>query len=145
RWFDARSRAPEDASLKLSGRMGDIREVLSSRILRTHVAVGMGLAVCGQVGLWGIGYWTPELIRGAQAEMRMARSNETNADNAALADDRLVARGAALQDAAGMCGIYAFALATARVGRRWAFAATYLLAFVATVFTFSSLRTPADV
>jgi MFS family permease len=118
--------------------------------------------MCGQVGLWGIGYWTPELIRGAQAELRVNRAAEENSSatsrfshaefenrptgrQLAATEDRLVAWGAALQDAAGMCGIYAFALLTARVGRRRAFAASYVLAFVATVFTFSSLHTAADV
>lgn len=151
RWSDARRDASTekktdngaDAVSRSSVWIGAVRDLLSTRALRKHVAIGMGLAVCGQVGLWGIGYWTPELIRGAQAEMRMTGSEK--AREFAVSDDRLVAWGAALQDAAGMCGIYSFALLTARVGRRWAFAVTYFLAFAATVFTFSSLRTAADV
>jgi MFS family permease len=151
RWSDARRNASDDkdgenvasAVSHSNGWTWAVRELLSTRTLRKHVAIGMGLAVCGQVGLWGIGYWTPELIRGAQAEMRVNGSE--HAGEFAASDDRLVAWGAALQDAAGMCGIYSFALLTTRVGRRWAFAATYFLAFAATIFTFSSLRTAADV
>jgi MFS family permease len=173
RWTDGRAQTTDVEGAKdvanpasLSRSWTDsVCQLLSTRSLRKHVAIGMGLAVCGQIGLWGIGYWTPELIRGAQAEMRMAQldeakeksgsaslrvsqsgfGNESIEDQFAAADDRLVARGAALQDAAGMCGIYSFALLTARVGRRWAFASTYLLAFAATVFTFSSLHTAVDV
>src|SRR3981189_1156370 len=44
-----------------------------------------------------------------------------------------------------MCGIYAFTLLTTRVGRGTAFAAAYALAFIATVYVFSSLRTVSDV
>jgi hypothetical protein len=138
--------------------------------------VGMMLGVCGQIGRWGIGYWTPELIRGSQLELRRqhvaatsnateSESNRANTDldkvaqlstvspgDAAMtvaawkkADDELVARGTILQDMAGMCGIYAFTLFTTRVGRRPAFATSYILAFAATVFVFSSLRTASDV
>ncbi len=148
--------------------MGDIREITGSRQLLFHTAIGMALGVCGQIGLWSIGYWTPELIRGAQLENRQQRASQHDGRRLNLADvareasgsedeakrleatwraadDRLVASGTVLQDTAGMCGIYAFTLFTARVGRRRAFAVSYVLAFAATVFTFTSLRAPSDV
>jgi hypothetical protein len=138
----------------------------------------MMLGVSGQIGLWAIGYWTPELIRGSQQEFRLAQHETSESEHALnthvaarrvnsaeknpevrlrrrsaatvevarrTADDELVARGTVLQDLAGMCGIYAFTLLTTRVGRRTAFAASYALAFIATVYVFSSLRTVSDV
>jgi hypothetical protein len=171
-----RSRGGRGADDEFHKQMGDLREIFRDRQLRYHVAIGMTLGICGQIGLWGIGYWTPELIRGSQAELRReafaeggkngtrmpasapmdlqrlpdreAGDQKTRVDvdaNWRTSDDRLVAWGTVLQDTAGMCGIYAFTFLTARVGRRRAFALSYLLAFVATVFTFSSMRTPADV
>jgi MFS family permease len=167
---------------ELHNQLGDLGEILRSRLLKFHVAVGMALAVCGQIGLWGIGYWTPELIRDSQQELRrvqLASSQIVAAASAGTtpkphspsldrveltlqnspndadtkppdatwraAEDRLVAWGTVLQDTAGMCGICAFAMLTTHVGRRRAFAASYLVAFVSTVFTFSSLRTATDV
>jgi MFS family permease len=101
--------------------LGDLGELLHSRRLKFHVAVGMALAVCGQIGLWGIGYWTPELIRGSQQELRRDQLATPHQEEDAekpdavwrAADDRLVAWGTVLQDTAGMCGICAFALLTA--------------------------------
>jgi len=129
----------------------------------------MTLGICGQIGLWGIGYWTPELIRGSQRELRQVQIERSESAPAAdrhvavntvepigaagaeitaarqKAEDRLVARGTILQDTASMCGIYAFTLLTTRVGRRVAFAASYALAFAATVYVFSSLSSASDV
>jgi MFS family permease len=164
-WLNARklasmSRTASDTSLaeppadEFHKQLGDLGELLRSRRLKFHVAVGMALAVCGQIGLWGIGYWTPELIRGSQQELRRDQQFATAHQDVdaeppnnvwRAADDRLVAWGTVLQDTAGMCGICAFAALTARVGRRPAFAASYLVAFIATVITFRSLRTAADV
>jgi hypothetical protein len=59
-------------------------------------------------------------------------------------DDRYVGRATVLQDIAGMLGIYAFTLFTARVGRRMAFAVAYLLGLGATTMTFGLLRSGAD-
>jgi MFS family permease len=160
---------------ELAKQLGDWREIFRNSTLRYHAAIGMSLGICGQIGLWGIGFWTPELIRGSQLELRrQAFLNETDvtqpqsqaartlgeiarvqSDDTKIAaeieaawrreDDKLVARGTILQDIAGMCGIYAFTFLTARVGRRSAFAASYLLAFAAAVFVFSSLRTASHV
>jgi MFS family permease len=175
-WVRARERS--DGALgkhkdDVHRQLGDWREILRSGKLRYHVIIGMALGVCGQIGLWSIGYWTPELIRGSQRELRrervqaesvaarplngvelrnVARLSALNSVGPAelearwrTADDELVAWGTVLQDTAGMCGIYAFTLLTTRVGRRWAFAASYLLAYVVTVLVFSSLRSATDV
>jgi MFS family permease len=162
-WVEARRQADEsdrsrsslsNQSDELHRQLGDWREILRDHQLRFHVIIGMSLGICGQIGLWGIGYWTPELIRGSQLELRRQSTLVSPASEEAAqeteaawkkADDELVARGTILQDTAGMCGIYAFTLLTARIGRRWSFAASYIAAYLATIFVFSSLRTPADV
>ncbi|MGD9632954.1 MAG: MFS transporter [Pirellulales bacterium] len=180
-WLQAREQSAEaaDSSAKpdeLQKQLGDWREIFRNRQLLYHVVIGMSLGVCGQIGLWGIGYWTPELIRGSQMELRrdaIVERGESAVDHDAIAsgsltelakiestdsvdadqlaaqwhraDDQLVARGTILQDTAGMFGIYAFTLLTTRTGRRPAFAVAYLLAFVVTVFVFSSMRTADDV
>jgi len=162
---------------ELHKQLGDLGEIFRSRQLLRNVVIGMSLGVCGQICLWSIGYWTPELIRGAQLEQRREAAEATSrASQSALArnvapnlrelaeqvagneretielesrwrrsDDQLVAWGTVLQDTAGMCGIYAFTFLTARTCRRVAFAVSYLIAFAATVFTFSSMRTASDV
>ena len=155
--------------------MGDLNELFGKPTWRRHLLIGMTLGMVGQVGIWGIGFWTPELIRGAQLERRRAAVAQEKAsdteiimDRMSLAelaaakavggeaapdllkrwqteDDSLVGRGTVLQDLAGMCGIYAFTWFTGRAGRRLAFAVAYLLGLAATLWTFSMLRQPADV
>ncbi len=53
--------------------------------------------------------------------------------------------GALLQDSGAFLGIYAFTLLTARIGRRPAFAISFLAALAVTVLTFSSLHRPAQI
>jgi len=66
----SRTAPAPDQPDELHKQMGDMREIFRSRQLMYHVAIGMTLGVCGQIGMWGIGYWTPELIRGSQLELR---------------------------------------------------------------------------
>jgi hypothetical protein len=127
---------------ELDKQLGDLGEIVRDRRWRFHTLVGMTLGVAGQIGIWGIGFWTPELIRGSLLE---SRPPEATVRQWKAVEDRLVGLGTLLQDLAGMLGIYAFTLATARLGRRWTFAAAYLLALGATLLTFGRLREAADV
>jgi MFS family permease len=176
-WLRARERvmifgaAGTDA---IQRRLGDLGEIFRDRRWRYHTLVGMVLAMAGTLGLWGVGFWSPELIRQALLQERLealesrpggeatapewlnldelARAATASpAEAEALAfrwkaeDDRYVGRGTLLQDVAGMVGIYAFTLVTGRVGRRWAFAGAYLLGLGCTVLTFGWLRHGPDV
>jgi MFS family permease len=143
---------------------GDLREIFGDPRWRRHLLIGMILGMAGQIGIWGIGFWSPELIRGAQLEQRRQAFGQPQSNLAELAaatvptptqaaellrawraeDDRYVGQATVLQDLAGMMGIYVFTWFTARVGRRPAFAVAYLLGLGATVFVFSGLRQGAD-
>jgi MFS family permease len=173
-WLRARERAggvrsPQAGAEtdELHREMGDLRELFGDRTWRRHLVIGMILGMAGQVGIWGIGFWSPELIRAAQLEQRrqrLAAGEGEPLDLAGLAkaaagtpaearsllkewhdeDDRYVGRCTVLQDLAGMLGIYAFTWFTARAGRRPAFALAYLLGFVATLWVFGCLQSGAD-
>jgi hypothetical protein len=156
---------------ELHKRLGDLSEIFRERRWRYHTVIGMTLGMAGQIGLWGIAFWTPELIRGGLLNSRrqeVVAMSGVEADHLTLPElaavltpipdqaqakvqhwkaeeDRLVGLGTLLQDLAGMLGIYAFTFATARLGRRWTFAIAYLLALGATVLTFGWLRDAADV
>jgi MFS family permease len=150
-WLRARQQADQ-----LQRRMGDLREMFGDPRWRRRLLVGMTLGMAGQVGIWGIGFWSPELIRGALRERRLgstepARASATDAEAEDLLrrwraeDDAYVGWATVLQDLAGMLGICAFTALTARAGRRPVFAAAYLLGLVATVFVFTRLRGGSDV
>ncbi len=46
--------------------LGSYRELFSTPIWRRHALLGLVLACSGVVGLWGIGFYTPDLIRSVQ-------------------------------------------------------------------------------
>jgi len=170
-WLRAKEQSGGQGKDQVQRRLGDLGEIFRDRRWRKRTLIGMTLGVAGQIGIWGIGFWSPELIRGALLEYRRQEvaqlqgipvepwsltelAAKTTSDDAEKEvtlkrwradEDRLVARGTLLQDLAGMLGIYTFTLVTARIGRRWAFAGAYLLALAATLFTFSQLRQPKDV
>jgi hypothetical protein len=143
RWVQAR----QSESQASDHRLGDFREIFRDPVLRRNTLVGMILGMSGQIGLWGIGYWTPELIRTAVVLDSASISEPTDASAAIhrRAQDRLVAYGTVLQDCAGMFGIYAFTFAAVRWGRVPTFAFSYLAAFCAAIATFGWLRRESDV
>lgn len=54
-------------ALQTSGgkKFGRIRDLFDDPILRRNTFVGLALAIAGQIGLWGVGFYSPELIDAA--------------------------------------------------------------------------------
>ncbi|QDT53852.1 Putative sialic acid transporter [Caulifigura coniformis] len=46
--------------------LGSYRELFSTPLWRKHALLGLVLACSGVVGLWGVGFYTPDLIRSVQ-------------------------------------------------------------------------------
>lgn len=99
---------------------------------RRHTIVGLLLGVSGMVGLWGIGFFSPELIT-------TALSDEPQA-----VVDRVRALGTAFQDVGAFLGMSAFTLVAAFVSRRLAFLGAFILCLITTVFVFNNLHSAAD-
>jgi MFS family permease len=78
RWLRARelSRSQSDSSAseaKMTAsemRLGDLGAIFRDRTLRRRTLLGMMLGMVGQIGLWSIGLFTPELVRGSLLEQR---------------------------------------------------------------------------
>jgi MFS family permease len=51
-------------------RLGDLTAIFGDRTLRHRTLVGMTLGMVGQIGLWSIGLFTPELVRGSLLAQR---------------------------------------------------------------------------
>jgi hypothetical protein len=108
-------------------------DLFRERRWRGHTIVGVILAISGVIGLWGIGFWTPELIREALKGASLQNRNW------------YVSMGTLLQDVGAFFGISTFTLVTAKIGRRPAFAISFLLGLAATVMTFAWLHEPSDI
>jgi MFS family permease len=130
---DAWLRARADALAGTAGRaVGSIGELLRQGRWRRNTIVGVFLGVSGMIGLWGIGFFSPELISTA---LEGAPQDEI---------DRVRGWGTALQDVGAFLGMTAFTVVAWRVSRRLAFLGALILSMVVTMFVFSSLETAGD-
>ncbi len=127
-WRRARTRASEDIHRQL----GAWRDLFAPG-LRRHTLVGITLAVVGVIGLWGVAFFSPELIRDGLSAWSKDRQ------------DFYVGVGLMLQDIGAFFGVYFFTMVAARLGRRPAFGLCFLGAFIATALIFQFLRQPSHV
>jgi MFS family permease len=69
RWVAAKAAAVKTQTTK---RLGSISDLFTDPKWRRNTLVGLGLAIAGQIGLWGVGFYTPELIDNAIATIEPA-------------------------------------------------------------------------
>lgn len=129
-WVHARSNA---------SKMGSLTELFHDPSWRRNSIVGAVLAFAGVVGLWGIGFFSFDLFRPVLEKTFQSQG----LSGAALAGKTTTWIGVTslLQNAGAFMGIYWFTHFTERVGRRKAFAFSFLAAMLATAFTFWKLET----
>ena len=94
--------------------------------------VGVCLGLAGMAGLWGIGFFSPELISTALK------------DEPQKVIDVVRGYGTALQDTGSFGGMIAFTIVATLLGRRLAFGGAFTLCLVVTIFVFNSLRSGTD-
>ncbi|MBI4625756.1 MAG: MFS transporter [Verrucomicrobia bacterium] len=129
-WKAAKQRAKDPA--KTSGHVGSIPDLLRHPIWRRNLMVGLGLGLSGMAGLWGIGFFSPELVSTA---LKGEPQNVV---------DIVRGYGTALQDVGAFLGILAFTAMATLLGRRPAFLVSFLLCFGVTIYVFNSLKSGTD-
>jgi MFS family permease len=129
-WLKAKADAAAGVLQKKN--IGSPVELFRDTRWRRNTLVGLFLGVSGMIGLWGIGFFSPELIstalQGAPQEVV----------------DRVRGLGTALQDVGAFFGMVTFTLVASFVSRRLAFLGALLLSMVVTMFVFKSLNTAND-
>ncbi len=115
-------------------KLGSVRELFRNPRWRKNAIVGMVLGFSGVVGLWGIGFFSFELIR-AVFEKEL-QDQKFTPDEIKGKLTYLAGLTSLLQNFGGFFGVYAFTKVTAKIGRRIAFAISFLLAAGATAWTF---------
>ncbi len=159
RWLKARDEARPGREL------GDVRAIFHDPVLRRRSVIGMTLGVVGQIGLWSIGLYTPELVRdvvfaehrrelAVQADtlddLAVAWASRTGGDaDSRLAHwkaeaDRHVGRGTLLQDVGSFFGAPFCTWIAIRFGRRQAFATAYAMAMASVWLVFGGMTRGAD-
>lgn len=130
---EARAQAARDAGASLDEfhkQMGDIREMFHDARWRKSTLIGVLLATSGVMGLWGIGFWTPELVRSFVPKEHQ---------------NFYVSMTSLLQNFGAFFGIYGFGIMAGMMGRRPAFAVSYLLGFTMTVAVFGFMNDPGQI
>jgi MFS family permease len=116
-------------------RRGSIGELFSNPRWRRNAIIGMLLAFAGVVGLWGIGFFSFDLLRSVLDKTAMSPGQKT----------LWIGITSLLQNLGAFIGIYAFTHLTHRIGRRKAFAMAFTAAMFMTAFTFWNLKTFSDI
>jgi MFS family permease len=129
-WVKAKEATAGGKPDEMHKQLGDIKELFSDPRWRYNTIIGVTLVLAGVIGLWGIGFFTPELVRSFVPP-------EDQAD--------AVFWTSLLQNAGAFFGIYGFSLMAGRIGRRPAFAVAFLLAFAATILVFGFMNQPSQI
>ncbi len=136
-WIMRRLQEPEQWR-KAAGakeKLGSMSELFRTPRWRRNAIVGLLLAFSGVVGLWGIGYFSYDLLRTVFDKTSLGPGQKTF----------WIGIASLLQNLGAFFGVYAFTHVTQRIGRRRAFAFSFTAALAATAFTFAYLRRFSDI
>jgi MFS family permease len=128
-WLKAKAEAAAGRGGK---NIGSPAELFRDVRWRRNTLVGLFLGVSGMIGLWGIGFFSPELISTALK----GAPQETI--------DTVRGWGTALQDLGAFVGMLVFTWVASVFSRRAAFLGAFALCLAVTMFVFNSLRTATD-
>ncbi len=129
---EAWKRAKAEAAQGVRKTVGSPIELFRNPRWRRNSIIGLLLGVSGMIGLWGIGFFSPELINTALAGEPPERVNTVRA------------WGTALQDVGAFFGMVTFTAVASLVSRRLAFFFAFLSGMFVTAFVFNSLTTASD-
>jgi MFS family permease len=132
------------AAGKLTGaRFGSYVSLFGEARWRKPALLGMMLCVAGVVGLWGVGFFSPELV--GDVIDRSLKAEGISPEKITKARTIWTGVNMIVQNLGGFCGMMAFTKAAQRFGRKPAFTFAYLAAFVATVGYFRLFNSKADI
>ena len=128
-WLKAKADAAAGVGHK---NVGSPVELFRDERWRRNTIVGLFLGVSGMIGLWGIGFFSPELISTA---LRGAPQSVV---------DSVRGWATAFQDVGSFLGMLTFTMVAAFLSRRLAFLFSLLLSMFVTMFVFRSLNSASD-
>ena len=138
RWEAVKSTDPDK-----NKSLGSYSELFSRPDLRKNAIVGILLASSGVIGLWGIGFFSVDLVR---AELK--KEFEADGMLPAVVAGRLgiwAGVTSIMINVGAFFGMYGFGILSQRVGRRIAFAIAFVCAGLVTAFVFQYFRGRSDV
>jgi MFS family permease len=125
---EAWRRAKEQASVDKE--LGSIGQLFDHPVLRRHTIAGVLLATAGVGGLWGVGFFSPDMLN---TELRASGVKPTQIGN-------YTSIMYFVQQVGAFLGCYAFAMFTERTSRRLAFTIGYALSWVSVLAFFWAIQ-----
>src|SRR5437660_3034351 len=122
-WLTAKRKA--SAAVDPSKHVGSVFDLFRHPLWRRNTFVGVALGLAGMAGLWGIGFFSPELIS-------IALKGEPQ-----KIVDIVRGYGTAFQDVGAFFGMLTFTFVAAYLGRRTAFFGAFILCLGVTIFVFN--------
>ena len=124
-------------------RFGSYASLLGEARWRKPALFGMLLCVAGVVGLWGIGFFSPELVNYVIGKALTAQ----HVAAAEIPGRKLMWTGGTMiaQNFGSFLGMMAFTRLAQRYGRKWIFALAAICAYVSTVLVFKLLKNRGNV
>ena len=151
--IQARLREPEKwlADKAAGGKpKGSYADLLGEPRWRRNALFGLVLALAGVVGLWGIGFFTPDLQREViepQYKLQAEALGLTGTEATTYVDAQKTYYSgitSLLQNLGSFFGIFVFSFVTAYAGRKPTFAIFFILAGAMTAFVFWKLSNVTD-
>lgn len=105
---------------------------------RKHALLGMLLVCSGVIGLWGIAFFAPELIRTVLTKSFQAEGIPASEIGPKV--DHWASRGMLFLQTGAFLGMLTFSSIAARMGRKTAFAISLVMAMLATICVFHFFR-----
>lgn len=134
KWKAARKLASEN----LSRQMGDVKSMFTHPRWRVNTLVAVGMATAGIVGVWGVGFWSPELISSALTPPELR--GQTLPPDVAQHIGKVKAVATLLQDVGGFIGILTLTFLANHAKRRVTFATFFLGGFISVAIAFLTLN-----
>jgi len=133
-----RLKEPEKWQAAGGKKAGSYAELFGDPRWRKNAIGGLILASAGVIGLWSIGFFTPDLVDSVLRRRYVGSDLTPEQINGNVVYWKGVT---SLMLNLGAClGIYAFSQVTHYIGRKPAFAVTFVAAMASTIFVFTSLK-----
>jgi MFS family permease len=132
RWVQAKEAAREAGNNAAQG-FGRYSDLFTNPRWRHNALVGLGLAVSGVIGAWGLAFYSPELIDHALSTLSAADVN------------RYKSWAFVLQHSGAFAGILGFSYVGVWFGRRLAFLLAFIVAWISVLVVFTGFHRPDQI
>jgi MFS family permease len=123
---------------EVARKLGSYRELFAHPVWRRHALIGLALAFSGIVGLWGVGFFTFDLVGNVLRDQFTAEGMESEQITGQVAKWKGIA--SMMMNIGAALGMYGFAILAQRMGRKPTFAVCFIAALASTAAVFYFLN-----